>query len=295
MYNHIASNKRKSALLIAVFTGVLATAGYVYGELNGSGYAGLVLALVISLGMTAFSWFLGDKVVLATSGARRIESRNQYPYLWNIVENLTITAGMPMPKLYVIEDSAPNAFATGRNPELASIAFTTGIIELLENEELEGVAAHELSHVQNRDTLYMVLVAVMVGALSLLGDMFFRIGFGGRRSRENNGGGIFMAIGIVFLILAPVIGELIKLAISRQREYLADASGALLTRYPDGLASALAKISANAQPLAHASTATAHLWISSPFGNSKKIASLFSTHPPVEERIKRLKLMGEAR
>ncbi|MFO0765169.1 MAG: M48 family metalloprotease [Patescibacteria group bacterium] len=296
MYSHIASNKRKSALLIAVFTGVLAAAGYVYGELNGSGYAGLVLALVVSLGMTAFSWFFGDKVVLATSGARRIESRDQYPYLWNIVENLTITAGMPMPKLYVIEDSAPNAFATGRDPEQASVAFTTGIIALLENEELEGVAAHELSHVQNRDTLYMVLVAVMVGALSLLGDMFFRIGFGGRRSRDNNnGGGIFMIIGIVFLILAPVIGELIKLAISRQREYLADASGALLTRYPDGLASALAKISANAQPMAHASTATAHLWISNPFGDGKKLASLFSTHPPVEERIKRLKLMGEAR
>ena len=158
------------------------------------------------------------------------------------------------------------------------------------------MAAHELSHVQNRDTLYMVLVAVMVGALSLMGDLFFRIGLGGNRSKNNNsGGGIFMILGIVFLILSPIIGEIIKLAISRQREYLADASGALLTRYPDGLASALAKISANAQPLARSSTATSHLWISSPFGNSKKIASLFSTHPPVEERIKRLKLMGEAR
>lgn len=295
MYNHIASNKRKSVLLIAVFTGVLAAAGYVYGELNGSGYAGLVFALAISLGMTAFSWFLGDKVVLATTGAKRIENRQQYPYLWNMVENLTITAGMPMPKLYVIEDAAPNAFATGRSPELASVAFTTGIIALLENEELEGVAAHELSHVQNRDTLYMVLVAVMVGALSLMGDLFFRIGFGGRRSKNSNGGGIFMILGIVFLILSPIIGEIIKLAISRQREYLADASGALLTRYPDGLASALAKISANAQPIARSSTATSHLWIASPFGNSKQIASLFSTHPPVEERIKRLKLMGEAR
>lgn len=295
MYSHIASNKRKSVLLIAVFTGVLAAAGYVYGELNGSGYAGLVFALAISLGMTAFSWFFGDKLVLATTGARRIEVREQYPYLWNLVENLTITAGMPMPKLYVIEDAAPNAFATGRSPELASVAFTTGIIALLENEELEGVAAHELSHVQNRDTLYMVLVAVMVGSLSLMGDLFFRIGFGGRRSKDNGGGGIFMILGVVFLVLSPIIGEIIKLAISRQREYLADASGALMTRYPDGLASALAKISANAQPLARSSTATSHLWIASPFGNSKKIASLFSTHPPVEERIKRLKLMGEAR
>lgn len=292
MYNHIASNKRKSVLLIAVFTGVLAAAGYVYGALNGSGYTGLVFALLISLGMTAFSWFAGDKVVLATTGAKRIESRDQYPYLWNIVENLTITAGMPMPKLYVIEDTAPNAFATGRNPELASIAFTTGIIALLENEELEGVAAHELSHVQNRDTLYMVLVAVMVGALSLMGDLFFRIGFGGNRSKNNNGGGIFMIVGVVFLILSPIIGELIKLAISRQREYLADASGALMTRYPDGLASALAKISTHAQPLSRSSTATSHLWIASPFGNSKKIASLFSTHPPAEERIKRLREMG---
>lgn len=291
MYSHIASNKRKSVLLIAVFTGVLAAAGYVYGEINGSGSAGLVFALAISLGMTAFSWFFGDKVVLATTGAKLIEKREQYPYLWNLVENLTITAGMPMPKVYVIEEAAPNAFATGRSPELASVAFTTGIIALLENEELEGVVAHELSHVQNRDTLYMVLVAVMVGALSLMGDLFFRIGFGGRRSKDS-GGGIFMIVGIIFLILSPVIGEIIKLAISRQREYLADASGALMTRYPDGLASALAKISANAQPLARTSTATSHLWIASPFGNSKKIASLFSTHPPVEERIKRLKQMG---
>ena len=295
MYKEIASNKRKSALLIAVFTGVLAAAGYVYGALNGSGYAGLVFALLISLGMTAFSWFLGDKVVLSTTGARRIKDRNEYPYLWNMVENLTITVGMPMPKLYVVEDDAPNAFATGRSPELASIAFTTGIIALLENEELEGVAAHELSHVRNRDTLYMVLVAVMVGALSLMGDIFFRIGMGGNRSKSNNnsnGGGILMILGIVFLIVSPIIGELIKLAISRQREYLADASGALMTRYPDGLASALAKISTNAKPIQRSSTATSHLWIASPFGNSKKIASLFSTHPPAEERIKRLHEMG---
>lgn len=292
MYSQITSNKRKSALLIAVFTGVLAATGYLYGHYNGSGYAGLSFALIISLVMTSFSWFFGDKMVLATSGAKRIESRDQYPYLWNIVENLTMTAGMPMPSLYVIDDPSPNAFATGRSPEKASVAFTTGLIQLLENEELEGVAAHELSHIQNRDTLYMVLVAVMVGALSLMGDFFFRFGFGGRRSRDNEGNGIFAILGLIFLILSPIIGELIKLAISRQREYLADASGALLTRYPDGLAKALAKISAHAQPMQRASTATSHLWISSPFGSGKKLAGLFSTHPPVEDRIKRLTEMG---
>lgn len=295
MYSHIASNKRKTALLIAVFTGVLAAAGYAYGQYNGSGYAGLVFALVFSVFMTSFSWFFGDKMVLAVSGAKHIASRDQYPYLWNIVENLTITAGMPMPALYVIEDAAPNAFATGRNPEKASVAFTTGIIDLLENEELEGVAAHELSHIQNRDTLYMVLVAAMVGALTLLGDFVFRSGFGGRSRDRNSNNGIVMIVGILFLVLSPIIGEIIKLAISRQREYLADASGALLTRYPDGLASALAKISQNSQPLQRHSTATAHLWIASPFGTSKQIASLFSTHPPVDERINRLKLMGQGK
>jgi heat shock protein HtpX len=281
-------------LLLAVFTGVVAAAGYTYGYINGAGSAGLVFALAISLGMTSFSWFFGDKVVLFTTGAKRIETRDQNPYLWNIVENLSITSGQPMPALYVIDDPAPNAFATGRDPQKASIAFTTGIIKLLENEELEGVAAHELSHVKNYDMRFMMLVAVLVGSLSLMGDLFFRIGFG--RGRNRDGHPIMLILGIAFIVISPIIGELIKLAISRHREYLADASGALLTRYPEGLARALEKISAIHQPLQRQSTATAHLWIADPKGGAKRsFSSLWATHPPVAERIARLRAMAENR
>lgn len=294
MYSHIASNRRKSLLLVALFIGILAAAGYVFGYLNGSGYGGLVFALVVSLGMTAVSWFWGDKIVLLSTGARRIETREQNPYLWNMVENLSITAGVPMPALYLVDDPAPNAFATGRDPERASVAVTTGIVSLLENEELEGVLAHELSHVKNYDMRFMMLVAVLVGALTLLGDSFFRFGFLGRRGNRE-GGGILAIVGIVFLILSPLIGELIKLAVSRSREYLADASGALLTRYPEGLARALEKIAAYGRPMQRASHATAHLWIANPYGARQRFASLFSTHPPVEDRVNRLRLMADAR
>jgi heat shock protein HtpX len=294
MYSHIASNRRKSFLLVALFIGILAAAGYVFGYLNGSGYGGLVFALIVSLGMTAVSWFWGDKIVLLSTGAKRIESRDQNPYLWNIVENLSITAGVPMPALYIVEDPSPNAFATGRDPARASVAVTTGIVALLENEELEGVLAHELSHVKNYDMRFMMLVAVLVGALTILGDSFFRFGFLGRRGNRG-GGGVLAIVGIIFLILSPVIGEIIKLAVSRSREYLADASGALLTRYPEGLARALEKIAAHSQPMQRASHATAHLWIANPYGSRQRFASLFSTHPPVEDRINRLRLMADAR
>ncbi len=293
MYNQIDSNKRKSWLLIALFTGVLAAAGYAYGYINGAGYSGLAFALVLSFGMTGFSWFFGDKLVLFTTGAREIKTREENPYLWNIVENLCITSGLPMPRLYVIDDPAPNAFATGTSPQKASVAFTSGLINMLENEELEGVAAHELSHVKNFDSRYMLLVATMVGTLTLLGDLVFRFGLGRGRSKDSHP--TILIIGLVFLILSPIIGEVIKLAVSRSREYLADASGSLLTRYPEGLATALEKISTNGQKMRTVSTATAHLWIASPFGPKQKFAGLFSTHPPVEERIKRLRDMANAR
>lgn len=293
MYSHIDSNKRKTWLLIVLFTGVLAAAGYAYGYLNGSGYAGLAFALFASMGMTGFSWFFGDKVVLFTTGAREIKERDEYPYLWNIVENLCITSGQPMPRLYVVDEAAPNAFATGTSPQKASLAFTTGLIDLLENEELEGVAAHELSHVKNLDSRYLLLVATMVGALTLMGDLFFRIGFG--RGKDRGGHPAVLIIAVVFLILSPVVGELIKLAVSRRREFLADASGALLTRYPEGLARALEKISTHSRPMRSASNATAPLWIASPFGPTRRFSGLFSTHPPVEERISRLRMMAEAR
>ena len=207
-----------------------------------------------------------------------------------MVENLSITAGMPMPKVYLIEDDAINAFATGRDPQHASIAMTTGSVEHLLNEELEGVLAHELSHVKNFDTRWMMLVAVLVGALTLLGDLFIRGSFF-RRSRDDRegGNGGMMIVGFIIMLLAPLVGQLIKFAVSRQREYLADASGALLTRYPEGLARALEKIRDSHEPVASASRATAHLWISNPFGS--KIAGLFSTHPPIDERIRVLRSM----
>lgn len=269
-----------------------------YGYINGDPGAGLILALLISLGSTLVSWFAGDKIVLWSTGAQELTDRAQNTYIWNLVENLAITAGLPRPRIYIIQDPAPNAFATGRDPEHASIALTTGIIERLENEELEGVIAHELSHVKNYDTRYMMLVAVLVGAVAMLGDWMIRGSlFGGRsRDRDDRSGNIWMIAGLILIVLSPIIGQLIKFAISRQREYLADASGALLTRYPEGLARALEKISASSQPLAHSSSATAHLWIADPQGGQQesvlsRLSNLFATHPPITDRVRRLRGM----
>ncbi|MEK7213013.1 MAG: M48 family metallopeptidase [Patescibacteria group bacterium] len=300
MYSQIASNKRNSVLLITVFIVLIIALGYIFDQIYGQGsYGGVVLAVLFSLGMTSVSYFAGDKIALATSGAKLME-HDANKYVYHLVENLCITAGLPAPKIYLIEDASINAFATGRKPELSSIAITRGAIDKLTNEELEGVIAHELSHVQNYDIRFMTLVAVMVGAIAIMSDIFMRTRiFGGRRSNDREGGGqlglILLIVGIILAILSPLIAELIKLAISRRREYLADASGSLLTRYPEGLASALEKIAMENQPLRTASKATAHLFIASPFGSGKKFANLFSTHPPIEERIKRLRdLLGQA-
>lgn len=227
-----------------------------------------------------------------STGAKQI-TREENKYIWNMVENLCITSGMPVPKIYIIEDPAINAFATGRKPETASIALTTGAIKKLKNEELEGVLAHELSHIKNYDIRFMMLVAVLVGCVSIMAQVFLHGGsiFRGRNREGGNIGLVFVIIGIVLAILSPIIAELIKLAISRRREYLADASGALLTRYPEGLAKALEKIASDNQPMQNASTATAHLFIANPF-NGKKMKNLFSTHPPIEDRIKQLRTMG---
>ena len=258
------------------------------------GYGMMGLAVVISFFMTLVSYFKGDKIALKSTGAKEIQKKD-HPYVYRMIENLCITAGTPVPKVHIIDSPALNAFATGRDPKHASIALTTGIINTLENEELEGVIAHELSHIKNYDIRVMTIVVVLVGTIALISDMFFRMrffGVGNRRSSNDSGksGGIIMIIGIVLLILSPIIAELIKLAVSRKREYLADASGALLTRYPEGLASALEKISTSSETLPHASAATAHLFISSPF-KKKSISGLFSTHPPIEERVKQLRSM----
>jgi heat shock protein HtpX len=263
---------------------------------NSSGISGISFAIIISFFMTGISFFAGDKIALSATGAKPV-AHDDNKYLYHLVENLCITSGTPMPKLYIIEDPAINAFATGRKPELASIAVTRGALQKLTNEELEGVLAHELSHVRNYDIRFMMLIAVLVGTIAIFSDTMMRTTFfrGRGNSDRDNGNNqlaaIFMVIGIILAILSPIIAELIKLAISRQREYLADASGSLLTRYPEGLASALEKIGQENRPMQKASSATAHLFIASPF-SGKKMAAMFSTHPPVEERIKRLRTMG---
>jgi len=281
--------------LIAVFTALVAVLAYFVGEYfaPGGGIAVLPFALVISTGSALVSYFAGDKLILAQSQARGLGSTEE-PELRNIVEALALGLGVPAPKIYVIEDSAPNAFATGRDPQHASIAVTRGLLDKLDRAELEGVIAHELSHVGNRDIRVMVLVVVLVGTVALLADWMWRSMFWGRgRDRDRGGGGAIIAvIAIALAVLTPIVATLIQLAVSRQREYLADASGALLTRYPPGLASALRKIAADKEPLEVANKATAALYIANPLKDAPAFFDhLFDTHPPIEERIKRLEAM----
>lgn len=285
MYNQITANKRKTALLIGIFGAFVIGAGYVLNVVFGYGYEAVAGAVILSAVMSLGSYYSGDKVALWSTGAQSIQ-KAENPYLWRIVENLSIANGMPMPKVHIIHSPALNAFATGRNPDHASIAVTTGLMQALENEELEGVLAHELSHIKNYDILIMTIVVVLVGTIALLGDFFFRIQF--HRNNDRRVHPIFMIVGAALLILSPIVAELIKLAISRKREFLADASGSLLTRYPEGLARALEKIGANKTPLTTASSATAHLFISNPL-KGRAISKLFSTHPPIEERVRRLR------
>lgn len=293
MYSQIDSNKQKSVLLLMLATALVLALGYVFDRAyGGDGYGGLFLGIIISLVTTSVSYFHGDKIALSVSGAQPI-FKEENRYVWNMVENLCITAGLPTPKIYIMNDPSINAFATGRKPELASIAITTGAIEKLKNEELEGVLAHELSHIQNYDIRFMMLVAVLVGAVSIMANIFLRGGMFRRRSNDREGGdalAIFAIVGVVLAILSPLIAQLIKLAVSRKREYLADASGALLTRFPDGLATALEKIQAENTPLQKANASTAHLFFANPF-TGKNLAGLFSTHPPIEDRIKKLREM----
>jgi heat shock protein HtpX len=291
MYTAIASNKRKTILLIAVFVAFIATLGYLFGAVSHN--PGLFYFFGIgSLVYSAVTYFFSSNIALGLSGAKPI-SKKQAPELYRLVENLTIAAGLPMPSIYIIQDASPNAFATGRNPKNAAVAVTTGLLERLEKDELEGVLAHELAHVGNYDIRLMSVVTALVSIVSIISDFFFNISlFGG--DDDDGWNPISLAIGIAVAILAPLIAGVIQLAISRRREYLADASGAMLTRYPEGLAKALAKIS-KAEPMARTSTATAHLYIANPLGGSGGISSavarLFSTHPPIEDRIRRLRDM----
>jgi heat shock protein HtpX len=285
LYTQQSKNISKTWLLMSLFFIIVIAVGFFFSQYYGNPNI-LYFFVLFSIGMNIISYWYSDKIVLSMSRAKQIKKEDNFE-LWNIVENLSITAGLPMPRLYIIEDSAPNAFATGRNKQKAVIAVTTGLLQILNKNEIEGVIAHELSHIGNRDILLSTVVVVLVGFVSILADMFLRsmIFSGGRR--DDRGGGILMLVGIILSILAPIFAVLIQLAISRKREFLADASGALLTRYPEGLASALEKISQNSRPMKYANKATAHLFISNPF-SAQKVSNLFATHPPTQKRINAL-------
>ena len=299
MYEAQAQNRWRTVVLIAAFTAIVVVVTFVFGDiLGGSTSAGAALvpaAILFSAGSSLVSYFAGDKLVLAQSRARLVPEGEE-KVLRDVVETLAVGLGIPTPKLYVIEDPAPNAFATGRDPQHASVAVTRGLLEKLDRSELEGVIAHELSHVGNRDIRVMLLVTVLVGTVALLSDWLLRSMWWGGRSRDRNnsgGGGILLLVGLVLAILTPVIATLIQLAVSRQREYLADASGAFLTRYPEGLANALRKISADQNVLSVANKATASLYIANPLKDHPfQFDGLFDTHPPIAERIKRLEAMA---
>ncbi len=288
LYTQQSKNIRKTWLLVGVFLAVILGLGY-FLSVYYNDPSILVIAFIFSLIMNIASFWFSDKIALASAKAVPADEK-EYLELHRIVENLAITAGLPKPRVYIIPDMAPNAFATGRNKEHAAVAVTAGLLQILDKSELEGVIAHELSHIGNRDILLQSMVVVLVGFISLISNIFLRsIAFGGGRDDDRKGSNVLAIVGIVLLILSPIIAQLIQLAISRKREFLADASGALLTRYPDGLARALQKIHNAGMPMKSASDATAHLYISNPFGGAiNGMHKLFMTHPPVEERIKAL-------
>ncbi|PIR46543.1 MAG: zinc metalloprotease HtpX [Candidatus Vogelbacteria bacterium CG10_big_fil_rev_8_21_14_0_10_45_14] len=292
IYSHVDSNKRKTVFLMAFFLVIVIAIGWAFSVVYNAPEI-VFIAVIFAVVMNVGSYWWSDKIVVKLSGAKPA-TREEFFDLYTVTENLSITAGLPMPKLYVMQDPVPNAFATGRDPEHAVVAVSSGLLALLNRAELEGVIAHELSHVGNRDILLSTVVVVLVGFIAILSDMFLRFSiFGGGRDRE--GGGQIQLIatiaGIVLAILAPIIATLVHLAISRKREFLADASGALLTRYPEGLANALEKINNHEAPMKRASHSIAHLYLNDPFGDPKKLSwsKLFMTHPPMEERIKALR------
>jgi heat shock protein HtpX len=293
LYNQADKNTRLTWVYITGFLIFVIGVGYIFAGAMGNSTI-LYVAVIFSVVMSFGSYWWSDKIVLAMSSAKEVDHDSNRE-IYHLVENLCITAGLPVPKIYIIQDSAMNAFATGRDPEHGVICLTTGIISRLEKAELEAVIAHELSHIGNKDILLSTVIVVMVGFVTLLADWFRHWAFFGRRGSDNEGGGqlrlILIILAIVLSILAPIAGVLMQLAISRKREFLADADGALLTRYPEGLASALEKISGDTEPLEAANRATAHLFIANPF-KGKKVSKLFMTHPPIEERVKALRGMN---
>ena len=303
IYEAQAANKRKSFIVIILFVIFVTFSVYILSQATGiyfgyePGGLGVVgIAFIVSGLMSLGSYYFSDKIILGISGARQADRKKDFIF-YSVCENLCIAAQIPKPKLYIIEDSAPNAFASGRDPEHAVICATSGLLEKLNRSEIEGVIAHEISHIRNYDTRLMAIVAVLVGMVALLADIFLRISFRGRGNRRSEGGAIFLLIGIVFAILSPIVAQLIQLAVSRRREFYADSSSVGLTRQPQGLITALTKISGDSEALEAANKATAHLYIVNPFkekghGQVGWFSSLFNTHPPVIERIEALKQMS---
>ena len=295
LYTQASSNTRKTWIYLTGFLVFVILIAWIISYFLESNVI-LYIAVIYSVVVSFFSYWYSDKIVLRMTKANPIE-KSDNPELYRLVENLCITAGLPLPKIYIIQESQPNAFATGRDPEHGVIAVTTGLLARLERVELEGVIAHELAHIGNRDTLLQTIIVVLVGIIVILTDFFFRIAFWGRRrdNKDNRAQAIMLVVALVLAILAPVFASLVKMAISRKREFLADASGSLLTRHPDGLARALEKISSDPNPMRVANNSTAHLFISSPFrGNENRswLTKLFMTHPPTEERVRALRGMN---
>ncbi len=298
LYTHKSANIRKTYLLFTLFFAVIIAIGFIFSQAYGNSSI-LYIAVIFSCFMSFLSYWFSDKIVLSMAGAHPVD-RNTNRELYNIVENLSITAGLPVPKIYIVNEPALNAFATGRDPNHAVVCVTAGLLQKLNKTELEGVLAHELSHIGNRDILVSTIAVILVGFIAILSDIFLRSMFwGGGRRRDSEGGGqaqaVIMLIGVALSILAPISATLIQLAISRKREFLADTSGAMLTRYPEGLASALEKIGQDVLPMRAAKNTTSHLWIDDPFPGKSRTSwfhKLFQTHPPIEERIKILRGMS---
>lgn len=288
MYSAIAANKRNTFLIMVVFVLIVGALGWLIGILYGGSYYITIGVLVGSAVYALIQYFFADRVALGVSGAKQI-TKSDNPRLYRMVENLSIATGMPMPKVYIMNDPAPNAFATGRDPKHASVAATTGLLEIMDDDELEAVMAHELGHVRNYDIRVMMIVFGLVSAIGLIADMILHMFWFNSDNRNVNP--IFIVLGIAAAIIAPLAAMLVQLAVSRQREYLADATGAMTTRYPDGLARALEKIGHYGSTMQRQNSSTAHLFFANPL-SGQALAKLFSTHPPVEERVRRLREMG---
>ena len=293
IYDQIGSNKLKTFFYTGLFLVFVIGLGYLLSYMYNSPII-LIIAVILAVSQALVSYFWGDSIALSMTHAVAVK-KSDNPELFRTVENLAITAGLPAPKIYLINDDSPNAFATGRDPKRSSIAVSTGLLSIMDKSEVEGVIAHELSHIGNRDSLLMVVIVVLVGVISIASDLFFRISFWGGFGDDDDGGinGINLLIGLLVAVLAPIAATLIQLAISRKREFLADANGALITRYPEGLASALSKIAEYKKPLRYANNTTSLLFIMNPNKKRSWLAGLFDTHPPVEERIRALEAMAK--